>query len=120
MEWYVMAWKKFAQFEGRSRRKEYWMFALFNILIACVFYVPGLIFRENALGLGLLALYGIYSLASLIPSLAVAVRRLHDTGKSGWFLLLCFIPVINLVLLYFMCVDSSPGPNEYGPNPKGV
>jgi uncharacterized membrane protein YhaH (DUF805 family) len=120
MEWYVMAWKKFAQFEGRSRRKEYWMFTLFNILVACVLYIPGLIYRESALGLGLLALYGIYSLATLIPALAVSIRRLHDTGKSGWFLLLCFIPFVNLILLVFLCLDSSPGPNQYGLNPKGV
>ena len=120
MEWYTTVWKKFAQFDGRSRRKEYWMFVLFNTLICCVLYIPGLIFRESSLGLGLLALYGIYALASLIPSIAVGVRRLHDTNKSGWFMLLCFVPIISLVLLVFMCFDGDAGPNQYGPNPKAT
>jgi len=120
MEWYTTVWKKFAQFDGRSRRKEYWMFVLFNTLICCVLYIPGLIFRESSLGLGLLALYGIYALASLIPSIAVGVRRLHDTNKSGWFMLLCFVPIISLVLLVFMCIDGDAGPNQYGPNPKAT
>ncbi len=71
---------------------------------------------DGVTGLGVLS--PLYSLALLIPSIAVAIRRLHDVGKSGWWLLLGFVPLVGLVLLYFMVQDSQPGGNEYGPNPK--
>jgi uncharacterized membrane protein YhaH (DUF805 family) len=118
MEWYLMVWKKFAQFDGRARRKEYWMFVLLNMIICLPLYIIGLIFRDSVLGLVLLGLYLIYVLASFIPSLAVGVRRLHDTNKSGWFMLLGFIPLIGLVLLVFLCIAGDAGPNQYGPDPK--
>jgi uncharacterized membrane protein YhaH (DUF805 family) len=118
MEWYTMVWKKFAQFDGRARRKEYWMYALFNILICLVLYIPGLVLRESSIGLALLGIYAIYALASLIPSIAVGVRRLHDTNKSGWLMLIGFIPFAGLVLLVFLCIEGDAGPNQYGPNPK--
>ena len=118
MEWYLMALKKYSEFSGRSRRKEYWMFTLFNCLIYLVLFILGLVLRDSALGSVFMGLYFIYALALLIPSLAVCVRRLHDTGRSGWWLLIVIVPIVSIVLLVFMCLDSDPGPNEYGPNPK--
>ena len=119
MNWYLEVLKKYAVFSGRARRKEYWFFVLFNLIISLV-----LTFIDSALGTlneetGYGLLSGVYSLAVLIPSLAVAVRRLHDTGRTGWWLLIGLIPLIGLiVLLIFFVQDSKPGDNEYGPNPK--
>jgi uncharacterized membrane protein YhaH (DUF805 family) len=119
MSWYLEVLKNYAVFSGRARRMEYWMFVLFNIIIlivlALIDYLTGT-FSPRA-GVGLLG--GLYSLAVLIPSLAVTVRRLHDIGRTGWWILIGLIPVIgNIVLLIFMVLDSEPGANEYGPNPK--
>jgi len=113
MSWYVEALKKYAEFSGRARRKEYWMFVLVNMVIISVLYIiEGLAGGPGFLG-------GLYSLAVLIPSLAVGVRRLHDTNRSGWWLLIGFIPLIGaIVLLVFTVQDSQPGGNQYGPNPK--
>ena len=121
MNWYLQALKQYAVFKGRARRKEYWFFALFNLIVSVVLtvvdYMTGSLDPE--LGVGLLS--GIYSLAILIPSLAVTVRRLHDTDRTGWWVLIAFIPLIGaIVLLVFMLLDSKPGDNRYGPNPKGV
>ncbi|MGD0901642.1 MAG: DUF805 domain-containing protein [Terracidiphilus sp.] len=114
----MLPWKRFAEFSGRSRRKEYWMFFLFNMVIGLVLYIPGIALRES-IGPVFLGLYGLYCLAVLIPSLAVAVRRLHDTGKSGWFMLLVLIPFIGgIIVLVLMVLDSDPEANKYGPNPK--
>ena len=114
MRWYLEVMRKYAVFSGRARRKEYWMFFLFNILIAFIVgFVTGLLGAVLGKGPALLGTVNtIYSLAVLIPGIAVGVRRLHDSGRSGWWLL---FPVVNLVLL---CFDSEPGENEYGPNPK--
>lgn len=121
MNWYFQALKKYTVFNGRSRRKEYWYFVLFNTIISIVLAVIDVVtgsFSPEA-GIGLLG--GIYTLAVLIPGIAVAVRRLHDTGRSGWWLLIGLIPIIGaIVLLVFMVQDSNPGQNQYGPNPKEV
>lgn len=121
MNWYLEAFKKYATFEGRARRKEYWFFALFNFLILIVLSVVDMglgSFSEEA-GIGLLS--GLFCLGILLPSIAVTVRRLHDTDRSGWWILINFIPLIGaIVLLVFACLDSQPGANKYGPNPKGV
>ena len=121
MNWYREAFRKYAIFEGRARRKEYWFFALFNFLAVVVLSVVDMFFgtfRQEA-ELGLLS--GAYVLAIVIPSLAVTVRRLHDTGRSGWWVLLHFLPVFGwIVLLLFTVQDSEPGANQYGPNPKGL
>ena len=113
MNWFIEALKKYAVFTGRSRRKEYWFFVLFYLLIAIVLGTV-----DGVTGLGVLSPLG--TLALLVPSIAVAIRRLHDVGKSGWWLLLGFVPLVGLVLLYFMVQDSQPGGNEYGPNPKAA
>jgi len=113
MDWYMAVLKKYAEFSGRARRREYWMFVLINFLIGCGLGVIG------ALVHGLSFLSWLYSLAVLVPSIAVSVRRLHDTGRSGWWLLIGLIPLIGfIVLIVFLATDGEPGDNEYGPNPK--
>lgn len=119
MNWYVEVLKKYAVFSGRARRKEYWFFTLFNAIASfAIGFVDGLLGLLNeATGFGVLGT--IYLLAVLIPSIAVSVRRLHDTDRSGWWLLLALIPVVGaIVLIVFMVLDSKPGANRFGPNPK--
>ena len=107
MNYFLLPLKKYAEFKGRSRRKEYWQFVLFNILLGIVLEL-GII----ALGSVGLAINTLVSLALIIPGVAVAVRRMHDVNKSGWFIL---IPIYNLILA---CTEGTPGPNQYGPDPK--
>ena len=121
MSWYLEVLKKYAVFSGRARRKEYWYFFLFNFLITIVLLIidgmTGTLTAEAGIGL----LGGIYALAVLIPALAVSVRRLHDTDRSGWWLLIMLIPLIGvIVILVFTVQDSKPGENQYGSNPKGT
>jgi uncharacterized membrane protein YhaH (DUF805 family) len=119
MEWATLPLRKYADFSGRARRKEYWMFGL---LVVIVSLVVGVI--EGVMGLGgTVGTYGPLSLlflaAILVPSLAVGARRLHDTGRSGWWLLIGLVPIIgSIVLLIFFVLDGNDGPNEYGPDPK--
>lgn len=119
MNWYLKALKQYADFKGRARRKEYWMFILFNIIFA---FLAALI--DNIVGtaspeLGYGIFYGIYALAVLIPSLAVIVRRLHDVGKSGWMYFIVLIPIIGAIwFIILMVKDSEPGSNKWGDNPK--
>ena len=115
MKYWIECWKKYATFSGRARRKEYWMFILFNMLIAFgVNVVDAVLGMEGLLAAG-------YSLAAILPSWAVFTRRMHDIGKSGWWWLIGLIPLVGaIVLLVFVCKDSEPGDNAYGPNPKGV
>ena len=117
MQWYIGALKKYATFSGRARRKEYWMFFLFNFIISFgLGFIDGVAGTTLDGGVGIIST--LYSLAVFLPGIAVAVRRLHDTGRSGWMMLLGLIPCIGaLVLLYFMCEDSH-GANEYGEPPK--
>jgi len=119
MNWYLMVLKKYAQFSGRSRRTELWMYLLFSVLICLVLDILYIMLRENALGTVIIGLLFIYGLATLIPSLAVQVRRLHDTGRSGWWWFICLVPFVGgLILLIFCVLDSEPGTNQYGPCPK--
>ncbi len=114
MNWYLGVLKQYAVFSGRSRRKEYWFFTLFNLIISM-----GLSFIEGLLGMPAV-LTGIYALGVILPSIAVAIRRLHDIGKSGWWLLIGFVPLIGgIVLIVFACMDSQEGENRFGANPKG-
>jgi len=114
MEWYLTALQKYAVFGGRARRKEYWYFVLFNFLISLILgFIDGLLGLTLEGGLGVLG--GIYSLAVLIPGIAVTIRRLHDTGRSGWWLLLVFIPLVGpIILIVFLVGGSQPGTNQYG------
>lgn len=114
MNWYLEVLKKYAVFSGRARRKEYWYFVLFNIIIMIILIIIGRAIDSSILST-------IYSLGVLIPSIAVDIRRLHDTNRTGWWLLIGLIPIIGwIVLLIFMVQDSQKGENQYGPNPKGV
>ncbi|MGB5855916.1 MAG: DUF805 domain-containing protein [Oceanisphaera sp.] len=121
MNWYIQVLKKYAVFTGRARRKEYWFFVLISLIILFI-----LAFIDNATGTlnedrGMGLLGGIYSLAVLLPGLGVSVRRLHDSNRSGWWMLIGFIPILgSIVLLVFMLLGSTPGDNQYGANPKGI
>jgi uncharacterized membrane protein YhaH (DUF805 family) len=112
MNWYIKVLKNYAVFSGRAQRTEYWMFVLFNFIITLA-----LAFLDSAINNpGVLT--GLYSLAVLIPSLAVLFRRLHDTGRSGWWVLILLVPVIGaIVILVFLVLASEEGENDYGPNP---
>jgi len=119
MNWFLAAVKKYAVFSGRSRRREYWFFALFYFLISIGLVIidmfAGTLSAEAGVGL----FSGLFGLAMIIPSLAVGVRRLHDIGKSGWWLLIGLVPIIGaIVLIVFAFMDSQPGTNAWGPNPK--
>ncbi|MFJ8753747.1 DUF805 domain-containing protein [Streptomyces sp. NPDC102441] len=112
MDWYLAVLKNYAGFGGRARRKEYWMFALFNFIAAVVLSMLGLAIDSQIP-------YYIYLVAVFIPSLAVAVRRLHDTSRTGWWLLIALIPLVGaIILLVFLCTEGAREVNEYGPNPK--
>ena len=122
MNWFLVAVKqKYADFTGRATRSEYWYFVLFYLLLSAgLMIVDALLGWFNSeLGVGVLS--GIYTLALMIPSLSVTVRRLHDTGRSAWWLLLGLIPLIGgIVLLVFLVQDSQDGANRFGTNPKTV
>jgi uncharacterized membrane protein YhaH (DUF805 family) len=132
MNWYVKALKQYVDFSGRARRREYWMFVLVNVVIVIALSVidtllgtggfratagGGSFYAANSLGL----LSGLYTLAVLLPSIAVTVRRLHDTDRSGWWILLGFIPIIGgIILLVFYVLEGTRGPNRFGPDPKAI
>jgi uncharacterized membrane protein YhaH (DUF805 family) len=112
MQWYLAVLKKYALFEGRARRKEYWMFTVLHGGIYITLATLGWFIHFPALAL-------IYVLATFVPAIAVAIRRLHDTGRSGWFFLLALLPFVGgLILLYFFVQDGTQGDNAYGANPK--
>jgi uncharacterized membrane protein YhaH (DUF805 family) len=118
MNWYLDAWKNYANFQGRARRKAYWMFVLFNLIALVILrFIEGAVGLSGQNGYGILT--GLYTLAIILPLIALAVRRLHDTGRSGWWLLIGLVPLIGpIVLIVFYVTDSQPGTNQYGPNPK--
>lgn len=121
MNWYLHVLRNFAVFSGRARRKEYWMFVLFNLIFAFAMMVLDNVLGFAVAGLGYGLLYGLYTLFVLLPSLAVLVRRLHDTGKSGWMALIIFIPLIGAIwLLVLLVTEGKAGDNQYGPDPKAV
>lgn len=107
MSWYLEVLKKYAVFSGRARRKEYWMFFLINLIISFALGFVGALLGDKGGIIG-----NLYSLALLVPSIAVGVRRLHDTNRVGWWLL---VPIVNLI---FLAEAGHPGVNQYGPNPK--
>jgi uncharacterized membrane protein YhaH (DUF805 family) len=119
MNWYLKVLKQFADFNGRARRKEYWMFFLFNVIFAVVANI-----LDGLLGIKFIAgLYGpiylVYALVMLVPGLAVAVRRMHDIGKSGWMILVALIPLVGSIwLLVLLASNGNQGDNAYGADPK--
>jgi uncharacterized membrane protein YhaH (DUF805 family) len=115
IDWYLKVVRdNYANFSGRARRSEYWWYALCNLLIMIV-----LLTADYFIGLGFNVLYTIYGLAVLIPGLAVLVRRMHDVGKSGWFVFIALIPLVGPIwLLVLLFTEGDNGPNQYGPDPK--
>jgi uncharacterized membrane protein YhaH (DUF805 family) len=121
MNWYTSVLKKYAVFSGRARRKEYWMFFLFNVIFLIVALILDNVLGTTIGNAGYGLFYFLYALAILLPSLAVGVRRLHDTGRSGWWFFIGLIPIIGGIwLLVLFCIEGTPGENTYGPNPKEV
>ncbi|ANV88799.1 hypothetical protein AWQ22_11560 [Picosynechococcus sp. PCC 7117] len=110
MDYYIKAWQNYTNFSGRARRKEFWYVFIINLLISLVLGV----FQETFLGVIASLVSIIYSLAFILPGIALSIRRLHDTGRSGWWLLIGFVPLIGvIVLIVFFASDSQPGPNQY-------
>lgn len=123
MYWMLLPFRRYAEFSGRSRRLEYWMFMLFNILVMAGLVIAMASFgslSEDSLFSGITGiLFVIYFMIVLVPSVAVQVRRFHDQGRSGWMILLGLIPYIGgLISFVFMCIPGDVGENEYGPDPK--
>ena len=120
MGWYLLAWKRAFDVYGRSRRKEYWTFQLVTWLLLFAFVFAGfMLFGKDSAGT-VRSLASLYYLAVLAPMLTCTIRRLHDTGKSGWWVVIGLLPLIGLIVFVFTLLDSDPGPNKYGANPKSV
>ncbi|PKQ00147.1 MAG: DUF805 domain-containing protein [Alphaproteobacteria bacterium HGW-Alphaproteobacteria-13] len=125
MDWMLMPYKRYADFSGRSQRMEYWMFSLFMFLVIIALVIVAAVLG----GLGdsggspsmlFIIPFILFVLVSIVPSIAVTVRRLHDQDKSGWFYLLSFIPYVGGIIIFvLMCIDGTRGPNRFGPDPKG-
>jgi uncharacterized membrane protein YhaH (DUF805 family) len=125
MNWYMVVLKKYAVFSGRSRRAEYWWFFLINFVITIVLSILQSIVTANSNSSSSFNVFscisGLYGLAVLLPGLGVGIRRMHDIGKSGWWLLISLIPLVGTIwLIVLAATDSQPGDNQYGPNPKAV
>ncbi|ARV14180.1 DUF805 domain-containing protein [Polaribacter sp. SA4-12] len=122
MNWYLKVLKQYADFSGRARRQEYWMFTLFHVIIIFILAFASALFASSEdPGYSVFIILGIYILATFLPFLALSVRRLHDVGKSGWFYLINFVPYIGgFILLIFACMDGENKPNKWGENPKGT
>lgn len=128
MEWMLLPYRRYADFSGRSSRREYWMFVLFTLLVSMagiILIVAGGAAEQSATGggpvfwLGMVLLI-LFWLASAIPSIAVQVRRFHDQDRSGWYMLLNLIPSVGgIIVLVFMCLEGTRGANRYGPDPLG-
>ncbi|MGE6332508.1 DUF805 domain-containing protein [Stenotrophomonas sp. NPDC077659] len=120
MEQLILPLKRYAQFEGRANRREYWMFQLFLLLVSVVLMMPviaALVTQSNALGIASVALFVVFWLATFVPVIAVTVRRLHDCNQSGWLYLLAFVPFGGLVIFVFSLLPGTPEQNQYGPVP---
>lgn len=114
MKWFIQAFKKYAVFNGRARRKEFWMYYLFLIIFMVVAAVIDA-------AMGSFVLSAVFMLATLVPTLSVYIRRLHDTGRSGWWIMISLIPLVGgLVLFYFLISDGGVEDNQYGESPKMV
>ncbi len=119
MSWYITCWKKYVDFSGRARRREYWWFYLINSIIASILAMIAVFTSRETNISPFYWVAVLFSLAIILPSLAVQIRRLHDVGKSGWWIFISLVPFIGgLWLLVLMLSDSQAGTNQYGPNPK--
>jgi uncharacterized membrane protein YhaH (DUF805 family) len=117
MKWYFKVIYHYFDFSGRSRRKEFWIFTLFSAILTLLLSFLDAVFETYIFT----TIFFMYYLVMFIPSLSLLLRRLHDSGKSGWFLFVILIPIIGWIwLLVLLCSDSENGPNKWGENPKGV
>ena len=116
MQWFLKCLTQYADFTGRARRKEYWMFVLFSLLI--YFLVAIVLVALSATESAINIVIGLLALSLMLPNLAVTIRRLHDTDRSGWWALLSFVPILSLVILVFMFLVGTSGCNLFGPVPK--
>ncbi|MEW6384213.1 DUF805 domain-containing protein [Stenotrophomonas hibiscicola] len=122
MQEMILPLKRYAQFEGRANRREYWMFQLFLLIVSTVLMVPliaGLVMQSDMLGIASIILFVVFWLATFVPVIAVTVRRLHDCNQSGWMYLLAFVPFGGLVIFVFALLPGTPRQNVYGPVPAG-
>ena len=122
MQEMILPLKRYAQFEGRANRREYWMFQLFLWIVSTVLMVPliaGLVMQSDMLGIASIILFVVFWLATFVPVIAVTVRRLHDCNQSGWMYLLAFVPFGGLVIFVFALLPGTPQQNVYGPVPAG-
>lgn len=118
---FTKAYKNYANFSGRASRAEYWQFSLALLIIYIVIFGLVALLKDSFIGGIISVLFMLFALGTFIPALALSIRRLHDTTRSGWFILIQFIPFVGpIILLVFMCQASTIGTNEYGPNPYGV
>jgi uncharacterized membrane protein YhaH (DUF805 family) len=121
MNSYINVLKKYATFNGRARRSEYWMFYLFHLIAIFLIMFIDILTGSFDSDVGLGAFTGLYIILTLLPTLAVTVRRLHDINRSGWWILLTFIPLIGPITLFvFSVLDSHPNANDFGENPKAI
>ncbi len=119
MSWYILVLKKYAVFNGRAQRKEYWYFSLFHFIILSALMLVMLLTVAVDAPSFLGVLYLLYGLATLLPNIGVSIRRMHDTGRSGWWLFIGNVPLVgSIVLLGFLASDGEAGTNKYGPSPK--
>ena len=121
MDFMLLPLKRYADFKGRSRRKEYWMFFLLNFCVSIGFFILSVILGQvsQTLALVVTGIQFLYGLAVIIPGISCGIRRLHDQDKSGWFLLLAFIPLVGpFIVLFFMVQEGTRGSNQYGRDPK--
>lgn len=123
VDWYKkVMFENYSNFQGRARRSEYWYFALMNALISLVIIIPGILFMVAdmlSVGITFIVIFGLYHLASIIPTLAVAARRMHDINKSGWYYFIQLIPFIGGIwYLFLLFTEGDNGANNYGPDPK--
>ena len=114
---YIAMWKNAFVFEGRERRSAFWMPYLVNVILGVILLILMII---PVLGIIFKIAYGLYCLAVIIPSISLGVRRLHDIGKSGLFMLFSLVPILNIVLIVWFATEGVPGPNEFGNDPKGI
>jgi len=130
--YWLEAWNNFGSFSGRARRKEYWLYRLEIMIVGMIFAIPYALLRDTSstetlpetnsmLAILILVVVAILAVILTVVDLGVTVRRLHDTGRSGWWILIRLVPYIGgLVIFIFMVMDSEPGQNKYGPSPKGI
>ena len=119
MNWYLKVLRQYADFSGRARRTEYWMFVLLNFVFIVIAMALDNLLGITIGGMGYGPIYLLYALALIVPGIAVGVRRLHDVGKSGWMLLISAIPLIGAIwLIVLFATEGKPGVNKYGANPK--